>query len=167
MNDTTESPPPSPQRVEARATKDPAVRLFIASGMFLAFGLWCIYEAHILGKYEYKPFSEDINAWSSWVLNYCGPFVFIPVGLVLLIWGLVSLRRRVVADDAGIGYAGKNKIAWDAITEIDAGRLKAKGILYLHHGENGILKLDSWKLTNFRELVTLVEQKVPRERMKT
>ena len=52
MNDTTESPPPSPQRVEARASKDPAVRLFIASGMFLAFGLWCIYEAFILEKFD-------------------------------------------------------------------------------------------------------------------
>jgi hypothetical protein len=166
MNDTTENPQPT-QRVEARATRDPTVRLFIVSGMLLVFGLWCVYEVHIVGKHEHKPFSEDINAWSSWLLNYCGPFVFIPAGLVMVIWGMLYLRRRLVADDAGIGYLGKNKIAWDDVTEVDAKKLKSKGVLYLHHGKNSTLKLDSWKLTDFRDLVALVEQKVPRERMKT
>ncbi len=164
MNDTTESPQHPPQRVEARPSKDPAVRLFIISGMLIAFAVYCYVDK------EDPPPAWDfkhINEASAYALHIGGPIVFGPAGLVSAVWGIVFLRRRLVADDAGIGYLGKNKIAWDDVTEVDAGKLKSKGILYLHHGKNSVLKLDSWKLTDFRDLVALVEQNIPKERMKT
>ena len=136
-------------RVECQATRDPAIRLFIAAALFLGFAAWCFYEGHILDKYEYKPYAEDINKFSTWALNYYGPFIFAPPGLVLALWGMLYLRRRLIAE----------------VKQLDATQLKSKGILTLVH-ENGELKLDSWKLTNFKPLVAFVEMHVPDEKKK-
>ena len=89
--------------------------------------------------------------------------LFVPVGLILFGMGVAYLKRRLIADETGIGYAGKEKIAWNAITELDSEKLKSKGILYLRYGSGKSLTLDSWKLTNFRDLVTLIENKVPQK----
>ena len=156
--------PKAPEKVECRSTKDPAIRIFIITGMFLGFGSWCFLEAHILKKYEYAPLSwENLNKWSSWVLNYCGPFIFIPVGVIFLILGILFIRRRLVADQEGIGYAGKTKLKWVDISQLDAKRLKSKGIVALNH-EGGKLVLDSYKLTDFKNLLKLIEQKIPQDK---
>lgn len=153
-----------PEKVECRSTKDPAIRLFIVAIMFLGFGLWCFFEAHILGKYPYAPLSaENINKWFSWMLNYWGPFVFIPAGVAFLIFGILFVRRRLVADADGIGYIGKMRLQWCDVSQLDIKRLKSKGIITLNH-EGGKLVLDSYKLTNFKNLLKLIEQKIPREK---
>ncbi|MCD4825984.1 MAG: hypothetical protein K8S55_15450 [Phycisphaerae bacterium] len=168
MNDTTDAPVAQDvQRVEALATKDPAVRLFIAAAMFIGFGALCLFEVWIQGKYPYVPQAEDINKWAAWLTNHYGPFVFIPPGLVLLVWGVIVLRRRLIADEKGIGYVGKETVGWDSVTQLDASELKSKGIVTLQYGDEKSMKLDSWKLTNFRSLVSLLEQKVPADRQKT
>jgi len=148
--------------VECPAAKDPAVRLFILAAMLLALGLYCLYDGHIKKAYPYEPFAEDMNAWLTWAFNYYGPFVFIPPAVVVVGIALLYLRRVMVADDEGIGYKGKTKTAWSDVQSLDASRLEAKGILLLNCSGGKRIKLDSWKLRNFRELVALVETKVQR-----
>ncbi len=154
MSDT---PASSPERVECPATKDPAVRLFILAGMLIAFGAYCFIDGYVLDKYPHKSLSEDINVWANWALNHYGPFVLIPPGILFAVWGVVFLRRKLVADANGIGYAGRQQIAWDKIEKLDASRLASKGILELYYGTAKPLKLDSWKLRNFKPLVAFVE----------
>lgn len=165
-NDTTETQQQQvPRQVECRATKDPAVRIFIAAIMLLVFGVWCFLDMN-----EYDPPKawdlQHINEASKYVMNHYGGFVLTPIGLILAGIGVAYLRRRLIADETGIGYAGKDKIAWDAVTELDATKLKSRGIVYLRHGSGSSLTLDSWKLTNFRELVALIENKVPKDSQK-
>ena len=86
------------------------------------------------------------------------------LGVLLVIVGIRMLRRVLVADSAGIGYLGKDKLPWDQIDKLDASQFKNKGILILLAGEGARtrrLKLDSWKLKNFRDLVAFVEAHVP------
>jgi len=168
MSDTSTETPTDrrPERLEARSTKDPAVRLFIFAAMLLGFGIWLFIDGHVLKKYPYQPFSESINAWSKWALNYLGPFLLVPAGLVVLIRAVAFLRRKLVADKEGIGYAGKEKIPWEQITELDASLLKSKGVLHVHWGKDRKLTLDSWKLEGFRDLVAFVEEHVPPDRIK-
>jgi len=157
-------PPASPSRIEAKPATDPLVRLLAAMAMFLGFAIYCAVDA------EDPPAAWDlqhINEASSYALHVGGPFVFGIIGLVLAGMAIRFVRRRLVADETGLGYLGREKIAWDAITEIDAKTLQSKGILKLRHHPDKTLTLDSWKLTNFRELVALVERKVPADRMKT
>jgi len=156
---TPESTPSEsvPRRVECPAAKDPAVRLFILAAMLLGFGIWCLSD---LGHYPYKPFSEDANAWLSHMFNKLGAYAFTPLGVVPLVWGIVFLRRKLVADEEGIGYAGRQRARWEDVKELDASRLESKGILTLHCGEGKRLVLDSWKLQNFRQLVALVESRL-------
>jgi hypothetical protein len=157
----TESAPAlsAPQHVECPAAKDPAVRLFILAAMLLGFGVYSLYDLHMTDQYPYVPASEDLNAFGRWAFNALGAYVLFPLGFIPLIWGLVFLRRKLVADQEGIGYVGRQRICWGDVRELDAGRLKDKGVLVLHYSD-GKLVLDSWKLQNFRELVTLVESKV-------
>ncbi len=161
MNQTDEQP--TGNQVKCQPSKDPAVRLFILAAMLIGFGIYCFVDAYILDKYPYKPLDEDLSAWCNWALNHFGAFVFTAMGLVPFIWGIAFLRKRLVADEEGIGYEGKQKIEWGRIEQLDASQLKAKGILYLHY-DGRKLKLDSWKLRNFRELVAWVENHVPKEK---
>ena len=153
----------TPSRVECPATKDPAVRVFIMAAMALAFGLWCAYDAYVLDKY---PYGEAVNEMASWAFNHFLPVVLVPVGLILLVKGVLMLRRVLVADAEGIGYVGKSKIAWGEVTELDASDLADKKILRLS-GTDRTLVLDSWKLQNFPQLVAVVEAHVPREKWRT
>ena len=158
----TETQIEAPERVECPAGRDPAVRLFIVVAMLLAFGLWALYDLHVAKKFSFANPTEDIQAFGKWAANAFGAYICTPASVVLAMFGLSYLRRVLVADESGIGYAGKpkTKIPWDKITSMDASQLKPKGILVLHAGEQK-LKLDSWKLQNFRELMAIVDKKVP------
>lgn len=154
-------------RVECRATKDTAVRLFIVTAMLLALGIYCGYDGYYAKdekgneKYPYAAPGEDINTWAKWGFNHYGPFVFIPAGLVLAFLAVRSLTTHIEANDTGIGYLGKDKIPWGQITSLDASKLKDKQILYLHHGDGGKMTLDAYKITHFKDLVAFVETHVP------
>ncbi len=156
MNES--SPQVSGERVEARAAADPAVRLFILAAMLLGYSIWCLLD-----------WREPPPAWTTEHINEIGPylstnvafFLALPGGLVPLVWGFVFLRRRLVADAEGIGYLGKDQVPWHAIEKVDASKLPSKGILDLYHGEDKKLRLDSWKLKNFKPLVAFVEAHLP------
>jgi hypothetical protein len=151
-------------RVECPATKDPAVRLFIVAAMFLGFGIWCAMDAYVAGKYPYAAWNDDVNQFMGWAFNHFAPILLIPVGLVALVWAIVFLRRVLVADEQGIGYKGKPKVAWSDITGLDVSDLPDKKILRIHHTESGKpLVLDAWKLQNFREIVAFIEDHTPEE----
>jgi len=104
---------------------------------------------------------EHINDVAGHAFNHFTPWIAIPIGLLLGLRGVMVLRRVLVADADGIGYAGKEKLPWGKITSLDASRLKSKGILTVEHGDGAKLVLDSWKLQNFRELVAFVEANSP------
>jgi len=165
MNETssTGSDPAAPQRVECRATKDPAVRLFIIAAMLIGMGIWCLTDR------RERPEAWDtkhINEVSGYLLNNWGPFLFLPGGLVAAYWAIRFLRRVLIADGEGVGYTGNDRIPWDRIEKIDATEL-AKGFLRIEHGDGEVLTLDSWKLQNFRDLVALIETRVPKDRQVT
>ncbi len=151
-----------PQTVECRAAMDPAIRVFIVTIGLIAVGVWSYAER---AKYQ-APEAWDvkhINEAAGYAMNHFGPYVCIPAGLIIGAMGIAFVRRRLIADEKGIGYAGKERITWDSISKIDSEKLKSKGIMYLRYGEGKSLKLDSWKLTNFRSLVTLIESKVSQD----
>ena len=157
-NVTTEAP----AAIECSATKDPSVRMFIFAAMAGGLGIYCFIDHYIKGEYKY-PVPYDLNDYLTHVFNRYGPMLLIPLGLVVLIMGVAALRRKLVADQEGIGYVGKVKIPWSAIGSLDTAKFAKKGVLGLNYeleGTPGKLVLDSWKLTNFRELVALVESKV-------
>jgi hypothetical protein len=162
MNDSAE--PERTDRLVCPAAKDPAVRLFILAAMLIGFGLWCLTDR------RQPPEAWDmkhLNQAGGYLLNNWGPFLLLPGGLVSLVWGVVFLRRKLVATAEGIGYLGKQTIPWEKVTRLDASRLQDKGILYLHHGGARPLVLDGWKLSNFKAMVAFAEQHVPPEAIET
>jgi len=165
---SSESKTAAPERVLCPAAKEPAVKRFIIAAIFVGFGMYC-YTDWGNPKYR-KPESwsfKNINPVAGHLLTYYGPFVLIPAGLVVAGWAALRLRRQLLADGEGIGYAGSEKVRWEKITKLDASRLASKGVVVLHYGQDGVLKLDSYFLQNFRDLVALVERKVPADKRAT
>ena len=146
----------SGDRVECPAKKDPAVRLFIIAALLLAFAVWCLLDMH---NYP-KPDPFDLNKYLKYAFNHFLPIGLVPAGLVLLIRGVVTLKRRLVADAEGIGYVGKEKTPWSDIERLDAARLQDKGMLDLYTRQGRKLTLDGWTLENFQQLVAFVEKHV-------
>ncbi len=158
MNDSTTKS--EVQRMECPASKDPAVRLFILAAMLLGFSIYAIYDHYIMGKYPY-PEPYALNPYLNYLFNHYIPYVLIPPGLVALVLGVVFLRRVLVADEQGIGYKGKTRIAWNDIESLDTSRI-SKGLLYLCYSDGQKkMTLDSWKLKNFRDLVLFIEKRLP------
>jgi hypothetical protein len=152
----------APLQVESPAAKDPAVRLFIIAAMLIGFGVWCFVDGYVRKTIK-KEDITGINKAATYYLNHVGGIALPLAGLIPLAWGLVVLRRRLVADEEGIGYVGKERIPWTAVRSMDTAKLADKGILRLEYDSGSgqrSLVLDSWKLQNFRELVALVEKKV-------
>ncbi|MGA2265643.1 MAG: hypothetical protein ABSH10_04350 [Phycisphaerae bacterium] len=157
MNDAEQS---AAGRVICPAAKDPAVRVLIGAAMALGLGLWMGYDAYVANKYPY-PHPYNINDYAKYVLNHYGPFVLVPIGLALVVWAVVMLRRVLVADGEGLGYEGGAKHLWATVTSVDAALLASKGILVLGLQGGAKLVLDAWKLRNFKELVAFVEAHLP------
>jgi hypothetical protein len=162
-NPPSEEPQQTPDRVECPAARDPAVRLFIGAGIALAMGIWCILD---LSNYPYAPPGEDINQFAGWAFNHGLAILGPLIGLIVLVLALRFMKRTLVADSDGLGYVGKEKMAWDGIESVDATLLKDKGVVIVKPSKGDELKLDGWKLQNFKPLIALLERKVPEEKMK-
>ena len=167
MNEAADEKPAEaePTRVEARPTRDPAVRTFIVAAMLLGFAVWCLLDRRP------RPEAWDakhINHVFAYLLNNIGPFLFVPAGLAFLIRGIVYLGRRLQADHQGIGFAGREKIPWEKVTGVDATALKAKGVLRIMSGDQEQMKLCDWHWPReqFRGVVALIERHVPADRIR-
>ena len=158
MNETADA---ARTQVICPATRDNAVRLFIIAAMMIGFGVYCYADK---GNFP-RPNDDEWNMQHpnkvlGYVFNHYGPFVLIPVGLILAGLGARSLRRKLIADGEGFGYEDKQKVPWSDVIGLDASRLKDKQILVLRHGQGQETVLDRYKLQNFKELVAFVERHV-------
>ncbi len=147
-------------RVVCPAAKDAGMRIFIIAAMLIGVGIWCFAD-----RKDYPApkawDAEHINEAAGHVFNNYGPFLFIPVGAACLLLGLRARRLVLVADDHGVGYVGKDAVPWSAVTGVVDTDLKEKQILCLKLGGDRTLKLDGYKLQNFKALVALVEEMAP------
>ena len=153
-------------RVECPGSKDLFVRRLIVTALVVGGGVLILADPSVNG-HEWK--AGDVNNNGYFLYNYYLPYVLLAMGLVLLVRALFDHNRRLLADEKGIGYAGKEQIAWGQITRIDATLLASKGLLTLHYtagqGESA-LKLDSYNFRNFRDVVALVERCVSADKIK-
>ena len=154
MNDAAENG--APTSVECRPTRDPAIRWFIFAAMLMGFSIWCLTDRRAVPEaWDMK----HINDIAAYLLNNWGPALFLPLGLIALILGVRQLTRRLTADQTGIRYGGLT-VTWDQVTTLDTSQLQEKKILDVIYGDGKVLRLDSWKLENFLELVKLIEANV-------
>jgi hypothetical protein len=155
MYETNESA--TPTSIECRPSKDPAVRWFIFAAMAMATAVWCWSDRRP------RPEAwdlENINDVAAYVLNNWSPYLLVPVALAAAAVAARHLTLRTVADDEGI-TRGRKSLSWSRIAVIDAAMLKSKGILTLRGRDGEEMKLDSWKIQRFKELVAFIESKLP------
>lgn len=149
-------------RVECRTSRDPYIRLFILGIVMLVWAGFSAYDAvwklDAQGEQKYSPKHNP----AGFLFNAGMAVVLPPLAVIALIWANRIRRRRLVADDEGLGYLGKQKIAWNRIKRLVP---RGKGLLDVYYEDgNGAqqrLKLDSWMLKGFNELVSFIEAKAP------
>ena len=160
-------------RVECPASNDLFMRRIIVAVLILGGAVWIFVDPSENG-HNWK--AGDINNNGYYLYNYCLPYLLAGAGLLLLGRALLDHSRRLGADEQGIGFAGKEQIAWGRLTRVDATLLVSKGLLILHYqdgpaGQGGqdqgekALKLDSYSFRNFRDMVALIERQVPAEKI--
>jgi len=76
-----------------------------------------------------------------------------PIGLLALGALGINARRRVVADEEKVSFAG-DTMRYEEISDIDKSRWDSKGIVVLQAGEKR-MKLDDWK---FRGVTAVLER---------
>jgi hypothetical protein len=164
MNQTWESDSTSPQRVECRASREPAVRKIIVAAMLMGMAAVCFADRNNWPRPEANEWNWDNpSKVAGYVANNWGPWLMFPLGVAILAWALLGLRRKLLADESGIGYVGGRKIAWSQVDQLDARKLQSKGFVVLRAAGRRMV-LDSYHLTNFREMMSLVERQVPAEK---
>jgi len=142
-----------PRRVECPSAGESYVRLFIIAGVSIALGIWCFLDRH---NYPAPPEGEPLGYY----VNHYGLYVLAPLGVLFALWGLRVRKRLLIADNEGIRYVGKPKIPWPDVTDLDASQLEEKQVLRLYLASGGTMKLDGWKLKNFKDLVAFIEKRV-------
>jgi hypothetical protein len=75
------------------------------------------------------------------------------VVLITLYFLIRAVRTRVVLDDAGLTVNHRH-VAWDAMTGLDIEEYKDRGWLDLVYDDGDLLRLDSYHIAKFREIVT-------------
>ena len=155
MNDTKENA--GLTHVTCPPEKDLAIRIFIFAAIMIGFAVWCYMDRRELPEAWTL---EHINDAAAYLLNNWGPVVLVPIGIIAAVVGFKHLSLTLEADENGIGYVGKEKIAWTDIVEVDASQLKSKGLILVNAGEKK-LKLRSGDMENFRELAALIEKSIP------
>ena len=151
------------QKVVCPPTRDTAVRSFILAAIAGGFAIWCILDWPNYSRPDAPLSLQTLNDYAGWALNHFAPFILLPLAVVAVVVGLRSQKKVLVADEAGIGYEGRDKVAWSDVTMLDARKLKDKQILDLHH-DGGRMRLDGLKLQNFRPLVAFIETHVPADK---
>lgn len=151
--------------IEVTSSSDPFVRRILVALLLLGFAAWTFFDFYVAGKYDHLAGSKDWNDLASYLLNRYGVFVLAPPGLAIVVLALVLRARRLVADERGIGYAGKPPIAWGEITSVDATLLAGKGLMTIHYGQGRKLKLDSYNFRDFKSVAAYIEQRVPAEKI--
>jgi len=136
--------------------------MFIVAIMLIGFGAYCAYDAFLATENGEAKYSPEKNAANYYFNVVCG-VVLPPAGMVPLIWGLLMLRRKFIADQEGLGYVGKPKVAWSRVNKLVE---RGAGQLDVFHDaadgqEAGVLQIDSWKLKHFAELIALIDAKTP------
>ena len=149
-------------RVECPAARDPYLRMLILGVVMLGWGLWSGYDAYLAVDKQGQPKLSMKTDEMRFLFNAVMFYVLPPAGVVALVWAGRIRRRRLVADEEGLGYVGGEKIAWNCIRRLVP---RGKGLLHVHYeGADGSprrLKLDSWMLKGFNELVAFIEAKSP------
>ncbi|NLF32750.1 MAG: hypothetical protein GX591_17895 [Planctomycetes bacterium] len=140
----------APASVECGFAGEPAIRWAVPTALALGFGIYSIYE-WATGKFD-----RAVQP-TTWYFTVGCALLLPPVGLALLGVLVVRLRRRLVADGEGIGYAGRQKVGWDQVTRLV---LRGKGLVDLHYqadGRDEVMTLDSYYLKNYDALMALVD----------
>jgi hypothetical protein len=81
---------------------------------------------------------------------------------VVILVHFMRIRGTIaVVDEDGLMFHGE-RISWDAMESLDSSRLKAKGEVVLSYRTNGqerAVRLDSYAIEHFKEVVTAICQK--------
>ena len=81
----------------------------------------------------------------------------LPIGIILILQALRVLTMKFVIDDNGLTLGGRRTIPFDAMTGLDADKLRRRGYIDLQYSVNGQSKqarLDDYVIRDHRAIIT-------------
>jgi hypothetical protein len=111
-------------------------KIYIAASIVIA--ILCIWDGYLSADFAEKH-TKDGKPSSTLVANRVGPFVMIPVAIILAgRWWMVK-ERKVVADGKDLVLENGQKIAYDKIDRIDKSKFEKSGYFVVtYKNESGV-----------------------------
>jgi hypothetical protein len=133
--------------IEAPLSKYKRNNFLIGIAVCIAMALWFGYDGRFNQDFIAKHTTEQGRPDGALVFNQKSPPFFVAGALLLgAYWYAIRKRKLVAAEDALV-FAGRKKILYDAIEQIDKTHFETKGLFTItYKSENG--RLVQYKLTD-------------------
>lgn len=123
--------------IEAPVSKFRRTNLKIYIVVCIAATIWLGYDGYFNKKFI-EEHSPEGKPDSTLLFNQKAPTVFIGVAVLLVIQLLLIRKKKLIADEKDFIFSDKEKIAYDAIQQINKTNFESKGsFLITYKEENG------------------------------
>ena len=124
--------------IEAPLSKSKRNDFIIGVVVCLGLALWFAYDGYFNKKFITEHTTEQGRPDGTLVFNRKSPPFFVAGALLLGAYWYVIRHRKVVAAEDALVIAGRKKIPYDAIEQIDRTYFESKGIFTItYKNENG------------------------------
>lgn len=133
--------------IEAPLSKSKRNDFIIGVVVCLGLALWFAYDGYFNQKFITEHTNKEGRPDSTLVFNQKSPPFFVAGALLLGVYWFVIRHRKVVAAEDALVIAGRRKIPYDTIEQIDKTYFESKGFFTLtYKNENG--KVVQYTLTD-------------------
>lgn len=131
--------------IEAPASKHGKTNLIIYIAVCIAIAIYCVYDGYFNKKFIEKHAPDGVPD-TTLIFNQKAPPFFIGAAVLLGIRVLLTKKKKLIADENELIFpstwlrtgSDKDKIAYDAIQQIDKTNFESKGyFLITYKEENG------------------------------
>lgn len=123
--------------IEAPVSKHGKTNLIIYIAVCIGIATYCVYDGYFNKKFMEKHAPEGVPD-ATLIFNQKAPPFFIGAAVLLGIRVLLIKKKKLVADENELIFSDKDKIAYDAIEQINKTNFESKGyFLITYKEENG------------------------------
>lgn len=123
--------------IEAPVSKHGKTNLIIYIAVCIGIAIYCTYDGYFNKKFMEKHAPDGVPD-ATLIFNQKAPPFFIGAAVLLGIRMLLNKKKKLIADENELIFSDKEKIAYDAIQQIDKTDFESKGYFFItYKEENG------------------------------
>lgn len=127
--------------IEAPASKHGKTNLIIYIAVCIGIAIYCVYDGYFNKKFIEKHSPEGVPD-ATLIFNQKAPPFFIGAAVLLGIRLLLTKKKKLIADENELIFSDKEKIAYDAIQQINKTHFESKGYFFITYKEENGKEVD-------------------------